>query len=318
MHAIDTGPPIRGNCRPGLVGTALIGLREAIRRKDFVVTAELPLNADQSMEDLRENLSVLRPVVDAVQVGCDEGTDARIAELAAARIAREAGVDAVVHLSSRDRNRIAMQNDILGATALGITSIVPRRGEKLASTLRGRVKGVFDTKVVQLLTIARRVGENSGFIDGELLLGCLVTVFRPQENWDASRVTEKIDAGAGFLQTRPCANTDLIRDYVSGLVSRRLTHRAAVIAGLPLLLSEARARTIVERHPGAIVPEALVARLASASDPRKEGIAMLADTLSELAATPGVSGAAIVDVDDVAAVAEAIRMADLPDQAGSA
>jgi methylenetetrahydrofolate reductase (NADPH) len=317
MHAFDTGLPIRGHCRPDPMGTILNTFRDAIRSKDFVVTAELPLPAGQSMADLQENLSVLQSVVDAVQVGCDEGTDAQIAELAAGRIAREAGVDAIVQLSSRDRNRIAMQNDILGATALGVTALVPRRGEKLDSTLRGRVKGVFDTKVVQLLTIARRIGENSRFVDGELLLGCLVTAFRPQENWDASRVTEKIDAGAGFLQTRPCADIGLIHDYVSRLVSQRLTHRAAVIVGLPLLLSEARARSIVDRHPGTIVPEALIATLAGASDPRREGIAALAGMLSELAATPGVSGVAIVDVNDVEAVAEAIRLSGVLDQAGS-
>jgi methylenetetrahydrofolate reductase (NADPH) len=290
MHAFDTGLPIRGHCRPDPMGTILNTFRDAIRSKDFVVTAELPLPAGQSMADLQENLSVLQSVVDAVQVGCDEGTDAQIAELAAGRIAREAGVDAIVQ---------------------------PRRGEKLPSTLRGRVKGVFDTKVVQLLTIARRIGENSRFVDGELLLGCLVTAFRPQENWDASRVTEKIDAGAGFLQTRPCADIGLIHDYVSRLVSQRLTHRAAVIVGLPLLLSEARARSIVDRHPGTIVPEALIATLAGASDPRREGIAALAGMLSELAATPGVSGVAIVDVNDVEAVAEAIRLSGVLDQAGS-
>jgi methylenetetrahydrofolate reductase (NADPH) len=296
----------------------LITFSEAIRRKDFVVTAELPLAAGQSMSDLQNNLSALREVVDAVQIGCNENVDVQLAELAAARLSVESGIDPVVHLSSRDRNRIAMQNDILGAMALGVTTMVPRRGEKLASTLKGRVKGVFDTKVAQLLTIARRIGENSRFVDGELLLGCLVTVFRPDEDWDASRVTGKIDAGADFLQTRPCADIDRVREYLSRLVSLRLTHRAAVIASLPLLLSEARARTIVERYPGAIVPEPLIARLAAASEPREEGIAMLAELLSELARVPGVSGVAIVDVDDVEAAAEAIRRSGVLTQAGNA
>jgi 5,10-methylenetetrahydrofolate reductase len=290
--------------------------RESIRRKDFVVTAELPLFADQSMDDMRGNLSVLRGIVDAVQVGGNEGVDTQLAEIVAAGIALESGVDAIVHLSSRDRNRIALQNDMLGATAIGVTTLIPRRGEKLASTLRGRVKGVFDTKVVQLLTIARRIGENSPFAEGEILLGCLVTAFRPAENWDASRVTDKIDAGAGFLQMRPCADLDRVRDYVSRLVAQRLTHRVAVIACLPLLLSEARARTIADRYPGAIVPEALIARLAAAEDPRIEGIAMLGEMLSEVAGVPGVSGVAIVDVDDVEAVAEAIRLSGVVDQDG--
>jgi hypothetical protein len=87
---------------------------------------------------------------------------------------------------------------------------------------------------------------------------------------------------------------------------------------LPLLLSESRARTVAERYPGAIVPEALSATLAAAADPREEGIAMTADMLAELAGVPGVSGVVIVDVDDAAAAAEAIRRSGVLDQAGIA
>jgi hypothetical protein len=106
MHAFDSGPPIRGHCRPDAVGTTLISFREAIRRNDFVVTAELPLVADQTKEELTEKLSVLQGVVDAVQVGGNEGVDAQIAELAAARIAYESGVDAVVQLSASRMSRV--------------------------------------------------------------------------------------------------------------------------------------------------------------------------------------------------------------------
>jgi len=290
--------------------------RDAIRRKDFVLTAELPLDADQPMQVLQDHLTVLQPVVDAVQVGCGEGVDMEIASLAAATIARQAGVDAIVHLSSRDRNRIALQNDILGAAALGVTALIPRRGEKLPSTLRGRVKGVFDTKVAQLLTIARLIGENSGFVEGGLFLGCLVSAFRPQQDWEAERVKEKIDAGAGFIQTRPTVEIDLVRDYVSRLVSLRLTHRVAVIVGIPLLTSAAAARTIGDRHPGVTVPDLIIAELAEAVDPRAEGVRLLAGMIAELAPMPGVTGVAILDVEDPGAVAEAINLSGVLDQAG--
>jgi 5,10-methylenetetrahydrofolate reductase len=295
----------------------LTTFRDTIRRKDFVITAELPLTADQSMRELHANLAVLRPVVDAVQVGCGEGVDMEIASLAAATIARESGVDPIVHLSSRDHNRIALQNDILGAAALGVTTLIPRRGEKLPSTLRGRVKGVFDTKVAQLLTIAKLIGENSRFVEGDLFLGCLVSAFRPEEDWRAKRVQDKLDAGAGFLQTRPCAELDVIKNYVSKLVSLRLTHRAAIIIGVPLLISAAAARTIGDRHPGATVPDAIIGRLVEAADPRAEGVRLVAEMLSELALVPGVTGVAILDVDDVGAAAEAIRLSGVLDQAGS-
>jgi methylenetetrahydrofolate reductase (NADPH) len=295
----------------------LTTFRDTIRRKDFVITAELPLNADQSMLDLQDHLAVLRPVVDAVQVGCGEGVDMEIASLAAATVARESGVEPIVHLSSRDRNRIALQNDILGAAALGVTALIPRRGEKLPSSLRGRVKGVFDTKVAQLLTIAKLIGENSRFVEGGLFLGCLVSVFRPEEDWRAERVQDKLEAGAGFLQTRPSVELDVIKDYVSKLVSLRLTHRAAVIIGVPLLTSAAAARTIGDRHPGGMVPDAIIGRLAEAADPRAEGVRLLASLLTELASVPGVTGVAILDVEDVGAAAEAVKLSGVLDQAGS-
>jgi len=281
------------------------------------VTAELPLGADQTMQNLLDHLAVLQPVVDAVQVGCGEGVDVEISALAAASIARESGVDAIVHLSSRDRNRIALQNDILGAAVLGATALIPRRGDKLPSTLRGRVKGVFDTKAVQLLTAARRVGENSEFVEGGLLLGCLVSAFRPKQDWNAKLVKEKLDAGAGFIQTRPSVEIDIVRDYVSRLVSLRLTHRAAVIVGVPLLTSAAAARTIGDRHPGAAVPDVIIGQLAEAADPRAEGVRLLASLLTELASVPGVTGVAILDVEDVGAAAEAVKLSGVLDQAGS-
>jgi len=317
VHAFDSDRPMRRNYRNYLTEVILNTFRDAVRHKDFVVTAELPLGADQAMQDLLDHLAVLRPVVDAVQVGCGEGVDVEIAALAAAGIARESGVDAIVHLASRDRNRIALQNDILGAAALGVTALIPRRGEKLPSSLRGRVKGVFDTKAVQLLTIARRVGENSEFVEGGLFLGCLVSAFRPKQDWNAKLVKEKLDAGAGFIQTRPSVEFDIVRGYVSRLVSLRLTHRAAVIVGVPLLTSATAARTIGDRHPGATIPDEVIEQLANAADPRAEGVQLLAGMLAELATVPGVSGVAILDGTDCRAVAEAIEISGVLDQAGS-
>ena len=161
------------------------------------------------------------------------------------------------------------------------------------------------------------MGENSEFVEGDLLLGCLVSAFRPKQDWNAKLVKEKLDAGAGFIQTRPSVEIDVVRDYVSRLVSLRLTHRAAVIVGVPLLTSAAAARTIGDRHPGATVPEVIIGQLAEAADPRAEGVRLLADMLAELASVPGVSGVAILDGTDCRAVAEAIEISGVLDQPGS-
>ena len=285
--------------------------REAVREREFVIAVELPLQATRSGAELEQQLDDLRPVVDAVQLGAGEDCDNCIAPLAAAAIAIRAGIDPIVHVSSRDRNRIALQNDLLGAYALGVTSIILRRGEKLPAELRRRVKGVFDTKSTQLLTMAHRLAEGARLIDPHSLYpGSLVAAIRPPENWEASLVTEKLDQGARFLQTRPCTEPEVLRDYAARLIALRITHRAALIAGIPLLTSIRRARSLSDSFPGATVPDVVLRRLADAKESRREGVAILAEMLTEAAAAPGISGAAVVHVDDTDAVAEAITLAD--------
>lgn len=288
--------------------------REAVNSSDFVITVELPVWPPRSRALIGEELSRLAGVIDAVHVGVDDRPDSGVAPLVAASIARESGVVPVLHISARDKNRIALQSEIIGAVTSGITSLVVRRGEKLPSMLRGRVKGVFDTKTTQLLTIAQRVAERDDLGgNGDLFIGCMVPPVRPAEDWEAALIKEKLDNGARFLQTRPIFSAELLREYAAALVSQRVTHRATIIAGIPLLASLASARNIAERFPGTAAPDTLLRRLTDASDARVEGIEILAEQLQNAAATPGVSGVAIVNVDDVDAVVEAVRLADVSD-----
>ena len=232
--------------------------------------------------------------------------------MAVASVALTTGIDPVLHLHGRDMNRIALQSEIIGAVTMGLSSVVVRRGEKLPSMLRGRVKGVLDTKTTQLLSIAKRVAEREEFSDSpDLLIGCMVPPMRPNEDWEAALIQEKLDCGAQFLQTRPIFNPDLLREYASALVAQKITHRARLIAGFPLLSSLSSARSIGERYIGTTIPEPMIRRLGDAADSRAEGICVLAEQLQAAASTPGVTGAAIVNVDDIDAVIEAVTSAGL-------
>ena len=292
--------------------------RDAVNTNDFVVTAELPLWPARSRAAIEDDLGRLAGVIDAAHVGVDDRPDSGVAPLVAACIARESGLVPVLHISARDKNRIALQSEIIGAVTAGISSLVVRRGEKLPSLLRGRVKGVFDTKTTQLLAIARRVAEREDLGDGEdLYIGCMVPPVRPSEDWEAALLKEKLENGARFLQTRPIFSANLLQEYAAALVTQKITHRATIIAGIPLLASVASARSISERFPGIAAPDHLLRRLNEASDEREEGIAILAEQLQHAAATPGVSGAAIVNVDDIDAVVEAVKGAGISDYAGT-
>lgn len=288
----------------------MTAFRQTLLNSDFAISVELPLHPAQSLRELQRDIELLGPVVDAVQINDNEKAEGHIAPLAMASLLRESGVEPVIHLTCRDRNRIALQSEILGAAAIGVSTLLLWRGNKLPSSFRGRVRSVFDTKATQLLATAVRLRDMSKLeTASDLFLGTYVTIFEPDQRWRAEGVFEKIDAGAAFLQTRPCLDADLVRSWVGKLVELRITHRAMLIVGVPLITSIAEARNLTERHPDAQVPETVARRLTDAHDGRKEGIEILAEFLDVLMSVPGVAGANIVYEGDAEAVVEAIALA---------
>lgn len=284
--------------------------RDAIRSKDFVISVELPLHAQLTRETLTHTFDALESVVDGVQLGDDEQAEPQIAPLASASIALFRGVDPVVHLSARDRNRIALHGEILGAAAIGVTSVVLKRGNKLPPALKGRVKSVFDSRTVQLLQLAARISETAPIVTPPgLLLGALVTAIDPPPGWQATRLGEKLDAGAGFLQSRACLDVELIKQYAAELVALKLTHRATFIVSVPLLVSAASLRWLKEAYPECVIPRALPQRLLHADDAREQGIADCVAFIAALRNIPGVSGVNLSYRGDVADVVEVLRRA---------
>jgi len=288
--------------------------REALTSEDFVVTATLPLHPSSTGKEIREHIDTLKPLVTALQVGDNWQAKGHIDVLAFASIAFQHGVDPIVHLSCRDRNRLALQSSLLGASVLGVTSLLLSRGQKLPDALRGKVKGVFDTDPAQLFELAQQVGRKSDELDDSgFYFGTFVPVMKPPEDWRAAQIQKKIDAGARFIHTRPCLNIPMLRTYMRGVVRLRIPHRAAYIVELPVLTSAAMAEEIKDLYPGVRIPNKLARQVASAKDPVSAGIAIAADALSQIASIPGISGANILydgDPDVVAAVINAAGISD--------
>lgn len=166
--------------------------RDAIRNSDFVVTAQLPLHAGTNVEDIRHIVAVLQPLVDAIQIPDNTSTEPHMSPLAAASFALQAGMDPVVHMNCRDRNRIALQSDLMGAAALGVTSLIVSRGEKLPAAHKQRIKGVFDIGAQRLLATAQAIGANSRLIAAPgFFLGSNVTVIDPPDDWSADGVEDR-------------------------------------------------------------------------------------------------------------------------------
>jgi methylenetetrahydrofolate reductase (NADH) len=290
--------------------TDLNTFREAMRSKDFVLTATLPLKLTGTAGDIRATAESLRDAVDAVHIAGDRAATGLMDALAVARIVIDAELDAVVHLDCRDRNRVGLQGELLGLAALGVTSVVLSRGQKLPDELRGKVKGVFDTGTLQLIEMCRRVGADPARVSPPgTYVGCRVSAMRPAEDWKAGAAQKRIDAGVQFLQALPCLNMGMLKAYVEKLIALRITHRASILVDVPVLDSVEAAQRIKDDYPGARIPRRIVRRLASARDGRAEGIAIVADALRELRKMPGVAGANLILDDEPGTAAEIVAAA---------
>jgi methylenetetrahydrofolate reductase (NADPH) len=279
-----------------------------MRSKDFVMTAQLPLDSAWTATDVRAAAETLCGIVDAVQIGDDAGARPHIAPLAAASLALRAGVDAILQMSCRDRNRIALQSDLMGAAALGITSVLVTRGEKLPASLKQRVQGVFDIGAQRLLATARAIAANERLIAPPgFFLGSNVTVIEPPDDWTANGIDFKAGAGIKFVQTQPCLDAELLRRYMAALVANKALERISVIVQVPLLDSPGMLHELRQGRRPLLIADATAARLEQAADPASAGETVCIEVLRRVAAIPGVAGANILYRGDCAAVARVIE-----------
>ncbi len=194
----------------------------------------------------------------------------------------------------------------------GVTSLVVARGEKVPANAAVRAKGVFNGNASELAEFAQRVNEESTIVSPPgFLIGTYSTLFAPAPDWEATKLDEKIEAGARFLLTQPCLNLEVLESYMSAVVARRITHRAAIIVEVPLLTSIDQARSIKEIQPGAPLPEDLVKRIAGSNDSVATGVEVCAKVLEAAVRIPGVSGVNVLHYGEARHVADAIRASGL-------
>jgi methylenetetrahydrofolate reductase (NADPH) len=284
--------------------------REAIRTDDFVITVQLPLTPGTTADEVRDFAKSLRPVADAIQISDNSTTVPHMSPLAAASLAIQSGMDPVVQLSCRDRNRIALQSDLMGAAALGVTSLLLTRGEKLPAAHKQRIKGVFDIGAQRLMATAQAVGANERLVTPPgFFLGSHVTVIDPPADWPATGVGTKAGAGSKFVQTQPCLDLAVLGKYMAALGARKALERISVIVQVPLLASMGMIGDLQgARRPLLITPQ-LVERLEQAGEFAAEAEAICVESLQAMATIPGVSGANVVHRGEAAAVARVITAA---------
>lgn len=278
--------------------------QEAIRTQDFTVTAQLKLTHDTDRDSVLQQAELLAPVVDAIQVTDNPNGVAHMSPVVTSGVLIQNGIDPIVQMSCRDRNRIALHSDLLGARALGVTSLLIQRGEKLSDSHRPRTRQVFEIGSRRLIRLALGLNDEPD-VPG-FYVGSVITTFNPKSGWRAKSLVGKVDAGARFLQTQMCFDADLLRRYMAGLVAARLTRRAHIIISVATLPSGETARWVRENLRGAVMPEAVVRRLDQASDPEQEGVQICAELLQQIKEIPGVGGVNVLTPGDIATIPAAI------------
>jgi len=284
----------------------------ALSSKDFVVTSEILQAPNFGVEHINEQARLLRGHVDAVLVTDNQSGRIHMSSLAASVLLKQAGIDPIMQLGCRNRNRISLLGDLLGASALGIRNLQLVRGERVPDGFVPRPKALLDVTATELLAIAKKMKLEEGIASiPDLNLGGIVSVRAPKVDWPAKKLVEKIDSGAQFLMTHTCMDIDIVRQYMKHLVSLKVPRRANMIASIAVLGSVQDAKWLRDNKTNTIIPDTIVESLGGHPEPRENGIDIAAQLLREFAEIPGLAGVHIYAPNDVSAIPEAIERARL-------
>lgn len=274
-------------------------LKHTIDRGGFAVTAEITPPVAGSAAPLRAMADPLRGRVDAVNVTDGPRSRVHMSSFAAAAILAASGVEPVLQLTCRDRNRIALQSDLLGASALGIANVLMLKGDDPGPGEGGEpaAKPVFDLETEDLIAIAAAMRDSGTLPSGRtiaapprLFIGAADVPVEPKPGWAPTRLARKIELGAGFIQTQLCYDIGLVQRYAGAIADAGLSERAALLIGTGPIASARSARWMRENLWGVAVPDAVIERLEKAIDPVEEGIAICAEIVAALRETRGVAG----------------------------
>ena len=291
-------------------------LEKALASGRFVMTAEVTPPVTCEPQDLLARAQPLKDLADAVNVTDGAGARAHLGALAAAVILRQNGIEPVLQMTCRDRNRLALQSDLLGAAALGINNILVLRGDDPTAGDQPDAKPVFDLDSGGLIATAVGIRERHELPSGRkvtgaanFFIGAADMPIDPPKGWQPKSLKAKIEAGAQFAQTQFCMDIDIVRRYVARLAQDKLTARISLLIGVVPLRSGKSARWIKEQLFGAIIPDHLVERLEYSGDPAAEGKQICIDFIAQLSEVPGVAGAHIMAPNNEGAIPDVIAKA---------
>ena len=299
-------------------------LEQVLESKIFAVTGELgpPQSADP--EVIRRKAKILKGYVDACNVTDGQTAVVRMASWAACLIAREEGLDPIVQMTCRDRNRIALQMDVLGIAALGMNNMLCLTGDHQKFGNHPAAKGVYDLDSVQLVRMVKDMRDEKKFQCGEvmtvephLFIGAAENPFADPFEIRAMRLAKKMAAGADFIQTQIVYNVDKFAEWMKMARDKGVHEKVKILAGVAPIKSVGAAKYMKTRVPGMDVPDSTVARLQGVPKDQvsKEGIKLCIDIINQVREIEGVAGIHLMAIEweeTVPAIVEAAGLLPRP------
>jgi methylenetetrahydrofolate reductase (NADPH) len=293
-------------------------LVRTLLNSNFALTAEVTPPVSGGRNVLLDRVKPLRGLVDAVNVTDGPGARVHMSALAAAAILAASGVEPVFQLTCRDRNRIALQADLLGASSLGIHNVLMLGGDDPTVGDEPDATPVFDFDSGDLIRIAAMMRDQGKLPSGKIIdaspsffIGAADTPVDPPDGWRAEALARKVQAGAQFVQTQFCFDIEVVRKYVGRLNDLGLTDQLFILIGIGPLASARSARWMRDNLWGTIIPDNIVKRMEGAADAEAEGVMICAELIEQLAAIPGVSGAHLMAPVKPSLIPLAIEKADI-------
>ena len=281
----------------------------------FAITAETtpPLTADPGV--VVERTAPLAGLVHAVNVTDGAGARAHLSSFAAAHFMQAAhGLEAVMQFTTRDRNKLAMERDLLGVSGFNIPNVLCLSGDPLSKGDEPEATAVNDLDSAGLVTVAAQMRDQGVLPSGREIkpppgyfIGVADTPLDPEENWQPNGLLAKLAAGADFAQTQFCFDLDILERYLDRLGDHDIPSRLPLLIGLAPLASARQAVFMRDNLFGTIIPDALIARLEDAVDARAEGRRICIELMGAMADMPGVAGVHLMGHQAEAQIAETLR-----------
>ena len=278
-------------------------LEKVLESGRFAVTAEAGPPKSTSAAVIQRKGELLRSCCDAVNVTDNQTAIVRMSSLAGCALLKQQGTEPVMQIVCRDRNRIAIQSDVLGAVALGVGNILCLSGDHQRFGNHPTAKGVFDIDSIQLIQTLKNMRDEKKFLNGEdvsgevpLFIGAAANPFADPFEFRVVRLAKKVKAGADFIQTQAIYDVGKFAKWMEMITQRGLDKETHILAGVIPIRSAGMARFMRDYVSGVHVPDEIVTRMEEAEIAKEEGVKIILEIIEQLKEIPGVHGLHIMAV----------------------